>query len=298
MTTSFSPYIGRFAPSPSGPLHFGSLIAALGSYLRARQQRGQWLLRIEDIDPPREMPGAAEGILETLQAHGLNWDGEVSYQSQHSPYYDAALAALDQTGRTYFCQCSRAQIRAAGGHYPGTCRDKGLSGENCSLRLMNTQPVTEFNDINLGQVIADGNVSGEDFILRRKDGFYAYHLAVVVDDLRQGVTEIVRGADLLETTCCQMALYQALGAKTPAYLHLPVAVTEPGFKLSKQNHAPALENKHALQNLRQAMVFLGFDGDKLRAFEQPASLLDWAVTQWELALVPKLREKPYEGTPS
>ncbi|ALS97223.1 tRNA glutamyl-Q(34) synthetase GluQRS [Lacimicrobium alkaliphilum] len=275
-------YTGRFAPSPSGPLHFGSLVAALGSYLRAKSQSGNWLVRIEDIDPPREQPGAADVILRTLEVHGLAWDGEVSYQSRFGYYYDEILDYLAQRNLSYYCNCTRAQIKALGGRYQGICRDRQHAKEDCALRFRNNHPVYGFTDQHLGLINVDPATAAEDFIIRRKDGLYAYQLAVVADDIRQGITEVVRGADLLDTTTSQIALYHALGEAAPDWLHLPVAAVRPGFKLSKQNHAPAIDDRFAVDNLRQALMFLGVSEQQAGGFDRVETLLQWARGQWSL----------------
>ena len=190
-----SHYVGRFAPSPSGDLHFGSLIAALGSYLQARAQRGQWLVRIEDIDPPREVPGAAARILSALEHYGLHWDGQVIYQSQRHDAYRAALDLLQRQGLSYYCTCTRSRIQHIGGLYDGHCRDLQLGPQGAAIRLRQTAPVYGFHDRLQGELHADPALAGEDFIIRRRDGLFAYNLAVVIDDHFQGVTEIVRGSD-------------------------------------------------------------------------------------------------------
>ncbi|MCK5820063.1 MAG: tRNA glutamyl-Q(34) synthetase GluQRS, partial [Psychromonas sp.] len=234
-------YIGRFAPSPSGALHFGSLVAAVGSYLQAKSQNGLWYVRIEDIDPPREVKGASQDILDTLLAYGLKWDGDVVYQSQQSASYEAVLNQLYENNCSYYCQCTRKIIKQQGGLYQGNCRNKKYSQENAALRINLKQlgdPIEHFFDQLHGKISTPIN---DDFILRRKDGLYAYNLAVVVDDIKQNVTEIVRGADLIETTTKQLALYRLLNKPAPRYLHLPLAVMSPGNKLSKQNHALAVD---------------------------------------------------------
>ncbi|GGD59277.1 tRNA glutamyl-Q(34) synthetase GluQRS [Lacimicrobium alkaliphilum] len=283
-------YTGRFAPSPSGPLHFGSLVAALGSYLQAKSQHGKWLVRIEDIDPPREQPGATREILSTLQAHGLEWDADVSYQSHFSHYYDEILQYLSEHSLSYNCNCTRAQIKAIGGRYQGHCRDRQHHPAGCALRFRNCHPVYQFQDQHLGLIEVDRATAEEDFIVRRKDRLYAYQLAVVADDIRQGITEVVRGADLLDTTTSQIALYRALGAVPPRWLHLPVAAARAGFKLSKQNHAPAIDNNLAVDNLRQALVFLGLPGQQVGGFDRVDPLLQWAAGQWSVAQLPSARE--------
>ena len=277
---------GRFAPSPSGDLHFGSLIAALGSYLSARAQQGRWLVRIEDIDPPREVPGAATRILQQLEHYGLEWDGDVMWQSQRHEAYRAALAWLRTHRQSYFCTCSRRRIQQLGGYYDGHCRDRQLPPDNAALRLRQHAPVWHFTDRLRGELLADRQLAEEDFIIHRRDGLFAYNLAVVVDDHDQGVTEIVRGADLIAPTVRQIALYQQLGWPPPAYLHLPLAITADGNKLSKQNHAPALPAGDPRPLLVQALRFLGQPVAEGWQDSPLASLLSQAVTRWSPAQIP------------
>ncbi|MFR9719363.1 tRNA glutamyl-Q(34) synthetase GluQRS [Aeromonas diversa] len=279
------PYVGRFAPSPSGPLHFGSLVAALGSYLQARAQGGQWLVRIEDIDPPREMAGASDLILRTLECYGLTWDGEVMYQSRRHARYDEIIERLYQSGDLYWCRCTRREIAAAGGLYPGTCRELGLGPAGCAARLRQRHPVYHFDDALQGRIEVAPALAGEDFIVRRRDGLYAYNLAVVIDDMDSGITEVVRGADLLEPTVRQIALYQRLGAAVPAWVHLPLAVQPDGNKLSKQNHARALPDDPGAP-LLAALAFLGHPAPGDLHGAPPARLLEWAIHHWQLARVP------------
>ncbi|MDY0927365.1 tRNA glutamyl-Q(34) synthetase GluQRS [Enterobacter sp. CFBP8995] len=278
--------IGRFAPSPSGDLHFGSLIAALGSYLSARAQQGRWLVRIEDIDPPREIPGAATRILQQLEHYGLHWDGEVLWQSQRHDAYRAALSWLQTHRQSYFCTCTRSRIQQLGGFYDGHCRDLQLPPDNAALRLRQHAPVNGFNDRLRGHLQAEPQLAQEDFIIHRRDGLFAYNLAVVVDDHFQGVTEIVRGADLIEPTVRQIALYQQFTWPVPDYLHLPLAVNRDGNKLSKQNHAPALPDGDARPLLVQALRFLGQPVSSGWQDESLESLLKQAVTQWNIRLIP------------
>ncbi|ULR30119.1 tRNA glutamyl-Q(34) synthetase GluQRS [Dickeya fangzhongdai] len=280
------PYVGRFAPSPSGDLHFGSLIAALGSYLQARACRGRWLVRIEDIDPPREVPGAAARILRQLEQYGLLWDGDVLYQSRRHDLYRAVLADLQRQGKCYYCTCTRQRIQQIGGHYDGHCRDRGLPSNQAALRLRQSQPVLSFHDRLRGQIDADPMLAREDFIIHRRDGLFAYNLAVVVDDHDQGVTEIVRGADLIEPTVRQLSLYHQLDYPAPAYVHLPLALNCDGNKLSKQNHAPALPDGDPRAVLAQALAFLRQPlPAHWRDLDRDA-LLAWAVAHWSLATVP------------
>lgn len=281
-----SHYIGRFAPSPSGELHFGSLIAALGSYLQARASQGLWLVRIEDIDPPREIPGAANTILRQLEHYGLQWDGDVLWQSQRHEAYRDALATLQRGGLSYYCTCSRARIQSVGGTYDGYCRTRHNGPENAAVRLMQQHPVLAFDDKLRGHIIADEKLAREDFIIHRRDGLFAYNLAVVVDDHFQGVTEIVRGADLIEPTVRQISLYQHFGWPTPEYIHLPLALNEQGNKLSKQNHAPALPGGDPRPIIIMALQFLNQDVTQEWQDLSIEALLKRAVANWALSRVP------------
>lgn len=280
-------YVGRFAPSPSGNLHFGSLVTALASYLQARAQHGRWLVRIEDIDPPREAPGAAAQILSALEHYGLQWDGQVVYQSQRHDAYHTALMQLQQQKICYYCTCTRQRIQQMGGIYAGYCRDRHLPPSNAACRLRQTKPVYTFYDGIRGKLSVDHTLAEEDFIIRRRDGLFAYNLAVVIDDEYQGVTEIVRGADLIEPTVHQIALYKQLGAKIPGYIHLPLVLDADGNKLSKQNHAPPLAVRgdpkptlvSALQCLNQPLPEGWQDQDT-------QLLLHNAVQNWHLPSIP------------
>lgn len=271
-------YIGRFAPSPTGPLHFGSLVAALGSYLDARAHDGTWLVRMEDLDPPREEPGAADRILASLEAHGLQGDGPVMYQSQRLDIYEDVLDKLQARGLVYHCQCTRAQIRAAGGHDDRGCRTQGAEPEGAARRLVQAGREYRFDDIWHGHQVQSIR---EDSILKRRDGLHAYQLAVVVDDIAQGVTHIVRGADLLETTATQMDLFRQLGHSEPHYGHLPLAMNREGQKLSKQNHAPALDDGQPTHNLCRALEFLGQQPPASLATATPNEVLAWAIPNWQ-----------------
>ncbi|GGD28336.1 glutamyl-Q tRNA(Asp) synthetase [Franconibacter daqui] len=283
---SSQPYIGRFAPSPSGELHFGSLIAALGSYLQARSQQGRWLVRIEDIDPPREVPGAAETILRQLEHYGLHWDGEVLYQSARHEAYREALAFLREQGLSYYCTCPRSRIQQIGGIYDGHCRNLHHGPENAATRLVQQHPVLAFDDRLRGHLVANEALAREDFIIHRRDGLFAYNLAVVVDDHFQGVTEIVRGADLIEPTVRQISLYRQFGWPVPAYVHLPLALNAQGNKLSKQNHAPALSHGDPRPVLLAALRFLNQPVTQAMRELSLAALLNEAVRNWALSRVP------------
>ncbi|QHM76630.1 Glutamyl-Q tRNA(Asp) synthetase [Mixta theicola] len=291
MATS-TPCIGRFAPSPSGELHFGSLIAALGSWLHARAQGGRWLVRIEDIDPPREAPGAASTILQQLEHYGLHWDGEVLWQSQRHEAYREALAWLRQHRQSYYCTCTRSRIQQIGGFYDGYCRDRQRGPQQAALRLRQHQPVYQFHDLLRGEVQVDAALAEEDFIIHRRDGLFAYNLAVVVDDHFQGVTEIVRGADLIAPTVRQIALYRQLGWQEPAWLHLPLALNHDGNKLSKQNRAPRLPVGDPRPVLIDALRFLGQDVPQAWQDITTAQLLTQAVARWNLAKIPRNNALP------
>ncbi len=288
-------YIGRFAPSPTGPLHFGSLVAALGSLLQARAAGGRWLLRMEDIDPPREVAGAADAILRALDAYGLHWDGEVMYQSRRNDAYDEALARLLREDRGFVCLCSRREATeaaaAAGmapGVYPGTCRARHHRAEGQYAIRARVEPgELAFEDRLQGPQRQAMESEVGDFVVRRADGLYAYQLAVVVDDAEQGISEVVRGADLLDSTPRQIHLQRLLELPTPHYLHLPLAVNPLGQKLSKQSHAPAIDPAQALPALRAALAFLGQQTPPELADANRDELLAWAVAHWDPARIPR-----------
>src|ERR671937_1821480 len=276
-------YIGRFAPSPSGPLHMGSLIAAAASWLDARAAGGRWLVRIEDLDRARCMPGAADAILRTLERLGLHWDGEVLYQSRRLERYRAALAEL--ASHTYWCGCTRREIAdsslglaADGAHiYPGTCRARPPRDRR-ALRVGTTEAAIGFVDRVQGRHEQALSRDIGDFVLYRADGLFAYQLAVVVDDAEQGVTDVVRGADLLDSTPRQIYLQRLLGLPTPRYLHVPVALDAAGEKLSKQTPAAPIEADP--QALRRALGFLG---------QPEAATLKEALQRWNPQLISRRR---------
>ncbi len=282
-----SHYIGRFAPSPTGPLHFGSLIAAVGSYLQAHQQHGQWQVRMEDLDPPREVAGAADNILRTLERYGFQWHGPVIYQSQRSDAYDDALATLGNQGHSFACSCTRKDILKAGGIYPGTCRNGAKLDTSAHAIRLNTQNAhIEFRDGLQGTIKENLEKEVGDFVLHRADGLYAYQLAVVVDDAEQGITEIVRGKDLLSSTPRQIFLQQQLNVITPHYIHLPIALNASGEKLSKQTYAAALPEKDRGKPLFKALQFLGQNPpDKLQN-DSVHNIWSWAFKHWNLLQVP------------
>lgn len=282
-------YIGRFAPSPTGPLHFGSLLTALASYLDAKANGGRWLVRMEDLDPPREEPGAATTILKCLEDHGLEWDGEVFYQSADFNRYQEQLDALIAADLAYPCSCSRQRLQSLGGIYDGYCRhhpaDLNLA-HAWRLKLYDlpaphaSEDLLVFQDLIQGRQVQNLRTQAGDQILKRRDGYYAYQLAVVVDDIAQGITHVIRGADLLEVSARQIFLFQLLGTRAPAFGHVPLAIQANGQKLSKQNHAPALLAEQAVNNLWRALEFLGQNppADMRRA--SCLQLLDWAIEYW------------------
>lgn len=290
-----SVYTGRFAPSPSGPMHFGSLLAALASFLDARSNNGVWRVRIEDVDTPRSVPDADKWILDSLHAHGLKWDGEVIYQSARADAYQVIINDLFSAQRAYLCTCTRKMIRDNGGGYPGTCRSANYRLDDAerpaaSVRLKMDNPVTEFNDRVLGRQTIQAGHATEDFILQRKDGLFAYNLAVVADDIFQHVTHVVRGSDLLETTAAHLSLYALLEKPAPRYAHIPVAATEPGYKLSKQNKATGLDSSRANENLIQALKFLNMPVPPAMLSHNCDKIIRWAIDHWDCDLLPKTRE--------
>ncbi len=284
---------GRFAPSPSGPLHFGSLVAALASYCETRSRQGRWLLRIEDVDTPRVVEGSADRILHDLEAFGFEWDSELLYQSDRFDEYRRFLEKLVDQGDCYACECSRRSLREQGVSsgplgqiYPGNCRARKLSVQGHSIRLntedaysiMFTDRVYGVFEMNLPEQVGD-------FVLKRVDGIYAYHLAVVVDDELQGIDQIVRGADLLENTCLHIYLQQRLGFRTPEYMHIPLVNNDRGVKLSKQTGAGALNHGDASQLLTEALRHLGQSTFEDMQSASPAEILSSAVKEWNPAAI-------------
>lgn len=290
ITSANTGYIGRFAPSPSGPLHFGSLVTALGSFLQAKSNKGQWLLRIEDIDPPREMLGASDSIMRCLESHNLFWDGEVVFQSERSDLYDQKIQYLTEQGFTFRCYCTRVQLA---GLKPGqicACAQQNLSSDNAAIRFHHHKVHQHFYDELLGNVEFPKQNIASQFTIKRKDTLFAYQLAVVVDDIHQGITEVARGADLLEATLMQLALYDAFASLAPKFLHFPVVVTEPGKKLSKQNHAAEVDNNKVGANLSHALGFLGLPVTNELQRESANNILNWAIDEWNLHKIPAKTE--------
>ena len=289
-------YRGRFAPSPTGPLHFGSLVAAVGSYLEAKTRGGEWLVRIEDLDPPRVAPGSADDILRTLDACGMRWDGAVVYQSAHGEAYHAALHELRRHGLVYPCACSRREIADSGiagieGYvYPGTCRPGLQSGKAARVLRIDTRGASiEFDDALQGRIAQNVETAIGDFVLYRLDGVFAYQLAVVVDDAEQGITDVVRGADLLDSTPRQIYLQQQLGLPLPRYAHLPVAVDAHGEKLSKQTLAPPVDPSRPAPFLVDALLFLGQQPPADLAAAGVEEIWQWALAHWQIGRVPRAR---------
>ena len=287
-----SRYRGRFAPSPTGALHFGSLVAAVGSFLDARARGGEWLVRIEDIDPPREVAGAADDILRALDRFALYPDGETIYQSRRTALYEQALEQLDTAGHLYPCACSRRDIRQLSPDgdprvYPGTCCNGVPPGRTPrSLRLRVPALSIGFRDRLQGDICEWLPASCGDFVLKRADGLFAYQLAVVVDDAQQDITDVVRGADLLDSTPRQILLQQLLGVPTPRYLHLPVAVNRAGEKLSKQTGAPAVDTDHPAPTLCAVLEFLGLQPPTALAKADPETVWQWAIPNWNARRLP------------
>jgi len=296
---SSSEVVGRFAPSPSGPLHFGSIVAAVGSCLSARHGGGRWLLRIEDVDAPRTVAGAADGILRTLERFGFEWDGPVVWQSARTQAYQDAFERLRADGQVFGCACTRKEMadsalaRDGTRRYPGTCRGGLPPGREARAWRLRVEPgVVAFDDEVQGHLEEDLAADVGDFVLLRADGLFAYQLAVVVDDAHAGVTEVVRGADLLDSTARQILLQGLLGYPTPAYAHLPVACNGAGEKLSKQTLARAVDGAEPGRVLVDALDFLGQAPPAGLAESGLAAVWAWARENWSMARVPRRRSVP------
>ena len=283
-----SDYRGRFAPSPTGPLHFGSLVAAIGSFLDAKHHQGKWLVRIEDLDTPRTVKGAADEILGTLEAYGLHWDEDIIYQSRRTAAYEEAFHRLKDAGAVYPCACSRKEIADSALQrgdelvYPGTCRNGMAQGKDARawrVRVNNTR--ITFNDRMQGNIAQDLATGVGDFVVLRADGLFAYQLAVVVDDAAQVITDVVRGADLLYSTPRQIYLQQLLGLTTPAYMHLPAAVNAQRQKLSKQTLARPVEKNNAITTFFDVLVFLRQAPPAELQHGTVGQLLEWAIANWQ-----------------
>ncbi len=291
-TSQHTPYCGRFAPSPSGLLHFGSLVAAVGSFLHAKHQHGKWLVRIEDVDPPRIVPGSSDAILRTLETLGMEWDGAVIYQSQRCALYQDALATLDKQGLIYSCICSRKEILDSsmegeyGPIYSGKCRNKSSKRKQGAQRICTNDNPIVFKDGLEGTVCQKLEQDVGDFVVRRADGVYTYQLAVVVDDFEQDITHIVRGFDLLSSTPRQIYLQQCLGYSSTDYIHLPLVTNHSGEKLSKQTKAAPIDLSNVLPELYSALNFLGQKPPAELLMGDIPSLWSWAITNWQISNVP------------
>ncbi len=290
-----SGYIGRFAPSPSGPLHFGSLVAAVASYLDAKSHQGKWLVRIEDLDPPREPAGTADLILNQLQAFGLQWDDDILFQSQRLSAYSDALEKLERLNLCFACNCTRARMQSLGSVYDGHCRPNLVAlaataevKKRYAIRVKITDTNIQFEDLIQGIYHQNLRRDCGDFVVRRKDNFFAYQLAVVVDDAYQNISHIVRGFDLLESTPRQIYLQQKLGLAQPVYAHFPLAANNNGDKLSKQHYAQSIDPSSATDTLLRAMEFLGINTRLAKPSATPAQTLQWGVEHWHIQNVPKL----------
>lgn len=298
LPTHSSGYIGRFAPSPTGLLHFGSLVSALASFLDARAHLGQWLVRMEDLDPPREQPGAAHAILQSLEDHGLHWDGDVVFQSRRHARYQALLDSLKARGLVYPCYCSRQDLQTMQGIYDGRCRHQSVSLARPHAWRLKLSGIAElspgplgFTDLFRGPQQQDLQKEAGDQILKRKDGFYAYQLAVVADDMDQGITHVLRGADLLAVTARQIAFFQLCGKTAPTFGHVPMAINAQGQKLSKQNLALPLDGQKAAGNLWYALTFLGQQPPPDLFTARVEELLRWGVSHWRRDRVAALPDK-------
>lgn len=284
-------YVGRFAPSPTGPLHFGSLVAAVASYCDAKAAQGKWLVRIEDLDKPREVKGAAQSILDTLVAYGFQWDGEIVYQSQQTALYEHAFNQLKSKGLVYSCTCSRKEIADSSSQhgiegviYPGTCLKQAIKPNAPIAWRVKTQCfIGEFKDVIQGKLSQDLSNEIGDFVIKRADGLFAYQLAVVVDDALQGVTHVVRGADLLLSTPRQIYLKRLLDLPNTSYAHVPVVKNTAGEKLSKQTLAPALQTHDAKQQLLKALTFLNQSPPDTLGEASLDDIWRWAISNWQIS---------------
>ncbi|MBT8092551.1 MAG: tRNA glutamyl-Q(34) synthetase GluQRS [Gammaproteobacteria bacterium] len=287
------PYVGRFAPSPTGPLHFGSLLAAVASYLQARARQGRWLLRIEDIDPPREQQGATERIIRALDLYGFEWDGDVIYQSASRPAHDRAVQTLLDAGQAYPCGCSRRQLASVargplGTIYPGLCRN-GCDALETAIRVQTTDETISFDDLLQGRQESQLETESGDFVIRRRDGLIAYQLAVVVDDEIEHVSEIVRGIDLIESTPRQIWLQRLLGFHTPTYMHIPVVTHPNGDKLSKLTGATEIPLRDAPATLVEALAALRQCPPTELTQCSLSDIWQWAIRNWNSSALRGLR---------
>ena len=295
-------YRGRFAPSPTGPLHFGSLVAAVGSYLSARQAGGEWLLRIEDLDTPREVPGSADLIIRTLDTFGFEWTGSILRQSSRREAYEAATQQLLNNGQAFHCSCTRSELQAAQSseprlfdtdelRYPGWCREgPRVPGRKTAVRLLVPLGETAVTDLLQGRFTVDVSADVGDFVIRRRDGLHAYQLAVVIDDAFQGISAVVRGADLLHSTPRQVILQRMLSLSSPVYAHLPVATDVNGIKLSKSAGAAAIDIARPTYELWRALEFLQQAPSPELSRAGLATLWEWAIIHWQPQRLNGLRQ--------
>ncbi|QJD60283.1 tRNA glutamyl-Q(34) synthetase GluQRS [Pseudomonas sp. gcc21] len=292
------PYVGRFAPTPSGHLHFGSLLAALASYLDARHHDGRWLVRIEDLDQPRNMPGATDHILSTLESYGMAWDGDILHQSRNLERYSDLLHSLIERGEAYYCDCSRKLIMEQGGLYPGFCRTRALpAGSDHAIRVRVPDQQLRVSDRLQGTFSQNLASDVGDFVVRRRDGIVAYQFAVVVDDIDQGITDIVRGADLLDSTPRQLWLYHLLDATPPCYLHIPLIMRRQGEKLSKRLASEPIETGHAPATLFRALTALGQQPPHTLRNAPVSEQLAWAAPHWQPQRLPAVQQMLEESLP-
>lgn len=284
---NMSEYHGRFAPSPTGKLHFGSLVAAMASYADARFHQGRWSIRIDDIDLPRVIPGSEQAILNKLENLGFKWDGEVIHQSSRNLHYQSALELLEQKKVVFACGCSRKEVQSLShnGIYPGTCRSGLKNGKAARLKRFNTQgKIVSFSDLIQGRQRVELETTSGDFIVHRADGIFAYHLATVVDDYLAGITHVVRGVDLLSSTPNQILLQQCLDYPTPVYAHIPLIVDQKQQKLGKQTRAE--EVAHQLSTLLQAAELLGQKVDKKILSTSPSEFWQELIKNWRISNIP------------
>lgn len=280
-------YVGRFAPSPTGPLHFGSLVAGVASYLDAHAHHGSWLIRIEDLDPPREIAGSTDLILRALDIFGLHSQEDIVYQSHRDNLYQALCEQLLHSNDAFYCQCSRSQLKATLGLHTHDCSNAQATPANSAIRLRSQDCTISYHDRIQG--LQSENIRNEvgDFVIKRKDGLFAYQLAMVLDDHLQGITHIVRGSDLLDSSCRQIYLQKILNFKQPTYAHIPVINNIQGQKLSKQNLAPALDLSAPSKQLFRALQALNMHPDSSLIKAQPSEQLSWAQEHWDISNIPK-----------
>ena len=287
-------YIGRFAPSPTGPMHFGSLVTAVASYLDAKHNDGIWKIRMEDLDQPRVVEGSDKAIINSLHQHGFHWDDEIIYQSYRKDIYQAYLSDLNKQGTTYFCECSRKEIADSaitgndGMIYPGTCRNKKLDADHHALRIKAKDTFITFEDKIQGSIHQNISKDFGDFILKRSDGIYAYQLAVVIDDALQNINTIIRGADLIDSTSRQIYLQKNLSFPSMNYGHIPIATLNQK-KLSKENQSTPVNDANIKNNLIACLKFLGQDYELIEKENTLTNLWATAIQLWDISLVPKIK---------